>query len=212
MALASFVAEHAAEAIRQLSRELNAPELATEAARLAYRPAQLAAAILGAIDRIDNIDHAAQLAHTGLSDLPRFTPHTINRRAEAGNQAALRTLVRSAAAVRLAELMGNARFESRDDLSERQDQLHDRLAEADRHADIPVFRTLAALRAAVVGYVQDAARELPEVVHATPSGEGPTLVLAWQLYRDINRASEIAARNRLPRPGFVPRRPLELRL
>ncbi|MFN8726257.1 MAG: hypothetical protein ACK5XB_11990, partial [Rhodospirillales bacterium] len=68
---------------------------------------------------------------------------------------------------------------------------------------------LVALRNAVARDLNARAGDLSRVANIRPASTQPSLRLAWQLYGDdpdtvLDRASQIAARNGVRHPGFVP--------
>lgn len=77
--------------------------------------------------------------------------------------------------------------------------------------EFPVLRALlsgddlqgwAALRVDMADNLAQQRLMLPTVQHVTVSYPLPVLVIAYRLYRDANRSSELVSRNRLPHPGF----------
>jgi prophage DNA circulation protein len=67
-----------------------------------------------------------------------------------------------------------------------------------------VTDALIGLHAAVVRDLNTRAAKLPRTRSFTPSATVPALVLAQRLYGDATRADDIAARNFVRHPGFVP--------
>lgn len=77
-------------------------------------------------------------------------------------------------------------------------------------ADDELYQVLQDARAAVhqdIGARLDGAARLRLV---TPPEPLPALVLAYDLYEDVARDGEIAARNKIRHPGFVPAEPLKV--
>lgn len=73
--------------------------------------------------------------------------------------------------------------------------------------------TYAALQAARTAVWQDLtsrSRDGARLTTKTPADTTPALVLAYDLYEDAERATDIVARNRLRHPGFVPPVPLRV--
>ncbi len=66
------------------------------------------------------------------------------------------------------------------------------------------YAALSDLRVALVRDISQRAAELPRLVEFTSAGVVPATVLAWRLYADPGRAQDLAARNGLHYPGFVP--------
>lgn len=60
------------------------------------------------------------------------------------------------------------------------------------------------LRATLVRNLIDQQAKLPRVVKITTPATMPAVVLAWELYGDANRTSELALRNRVAHPSYVP--------
>lgn len=68
------------------------------------------------------------------------------------------------------------------------------------------YVALAQLRAQVVTNIPSDELRLPRIATVTPPATVPSLVLAYDLYEDAGRSVEIAERNRIPHPGFIPGR------
>lgn len=73
-----------------------------------------------------------------------------------------------------------------------------------------VARALTNVRAAVVRDVAVRSEFLLNRASYTPQAVLPALVLAHRIYQDAWRADELAARNGVPHPAFMPARPLEI--
>lgn len=73
-----------------------------------------------------------------------------------------------------------------------------------------VARALTNVRAAVVRDVAARSEFLLRRASYTPQAVLPALVLAHRIYQDAWRADELAARNGVPNPAFMPVRPLEI--
>lgn len=76
--------------------------------------------------------------------------------------------------------------------------------------DAQLLEPLRALAGAMVEDVTRRAAQLPRATRWTPPGIMPSLVIAWQLYRDPDRAAEVVERNGIVHPGFVPAEELEV--
>ena len=135
---------------------------------------------------------------------------TPSRKQLADRLAALDEFLKAAAVVELARRVAVTRFADRQSAIEARDRAGELLDDVADEADTAAFRSYRGLRSAVVSHVAEAVRDLPTATEATPAAIRPSLALAYDIYDDIDRAGEIAARNRLPRPGFVPSRPIEL--
>lgn len=80
--------------------------------------------------------------------------------------------------------------------------MHD--AEQALASGMAVRTALAEQRKAVSRYLQDASRSGARLVDYRPVDVLPAAVIAYELYDDAGRAAEIAQRNRVRHPGFVP--------
>lgn len=211
MTAPSFVVDAAADAVRQAADELAtplAPALAADAAALVLDPPKLAVRLTAVIAEVED-RRLAGLALDGLT-LRAVPETTANRRLQAKNQAALVDLVRNLATVRLAESVGRKAFLDRLEAVSERDAVSDALDARAATASTDTFRALRTLRSAVVNHVTETARDLPDVVEATPAAIRPSLALAYEIYGDVARSGQIVARNRLARPGFVPSSPIEI--
>jgi prophage DNA circulation protein len=138
---------------------------------------------------------------------------TSNRVQQAENQAAFASLARRAALIEEARNTADVDFEHYDEAVSWRNDLADRLDQemivAGDAGDDPTYRALESLRAASVRDITARGADLSRLVHITSPQTRPALSLAWQLYGDdpdavSTRADEIARRNRLAHPGFVP--------
>lgn len=89
-------------------------------------------------------------------------------------------------------------------------ELLDGECEALTEDDADALDALRGLKAALVEDVTRRAALLPRVTTYTPASVTPSLVVAWALYRDPERAPEVVARNRIVHPAFVPVEPLDV--
>jgi prophage DNA circulation protein len=83
-------------------------------------------------------------------------------------------------------------------------ELADRLDVLMEAAGDPVYKSLADLRAAVVRDLTVRGADLARTARYTPKQTLPALAVAYRIYGDASRDEEIAARNRIRHPGFVP--------
>lgn len=190
--------------------------LQADALSLITTPATLAGRVLGVLRGIAGVYGArAPAAYRSLRTsyaptvpLASGTPAAIQ--ADANNRM-LATLVRQTAitehaALVVAQAETGAGFATRDEAVAVRDELADAVdTEQERpETDAATFAALGAARAAIVRNIPSAALSLPRVVSYTPRSTLPSVVVAYQLYGDAGRAVEIAERNRLTYPGFVP--------
>lgn len=209
---ASFVAGAAVAAVKAAAAEIGTPtarSMAEEAESLVFEPERLAAAMAEAISEIGTPGELEVLARSGL-DLPAVPGTTANRRIQEANQAALVDLVRRTATARFVAREGSTGYVSRRDAETAQDIAGELLDIMVEDSPDDVFRAASSLRSALAQHVREITAELPEIISASPSAVLPSLVIAYDIHGNLDQAGEIAGRNRLPRPGFVPARPIEV--
>ena len=208
----SFVSDAAAVVVRAAADAIGptAASMRANAATLVFTPRALAEAMETAILGITSTDDLEALAFNGLADLEAVAGSTANRELQAANQAAIVGLLRGLATIQFAEQVGISAYRDRTRAVGMRDLSGDALDERAADADTTTFTSLTALRAAVVEHINGLLGGLPRVIRAAPSTVQPSLVIAYSIYDDIDRAGEIVGRNVLPRPGFVPARPIEL--
>ncbi|MBF0248040.1 MAG: phage tail sheath subtilisin-like domain-containing protein [Alphaproteobacteria bacterium] len=127
---------------------------------------------------------------------------------QSANQAALVSLVRRTAIIETARLAPTVDFAYSQEAFDHRDAIGDLLdAEMDAASttgDDSMFTAFRSLRAAVVKDLNGRAPKLARLIEVTANVTEPALVTAYRLYGDASRGDEIAARNRLRHPGFVP--------
>lgn len=176
---------------------------------LAMAPADLADAWAGFFDavadpttlKVISDRYAAGTAvSVGFDLLP--TPYT---RAAALNTHALDRFLWIGALGSLAGTVAGTIFRAFDDANEAVRDLSGRTVAAEAFAgSSAVVIGLADLRGALVSGVLVVAQELPRLRNYTPGRVASAAEVAQRLYRDGTRADEIAARNGIQHPGFIP--------
>lgn len=181
-------------------------------------PASLAGSVFSQVAGLRSIaltPVAALLALGSLFDFGRYsqlvTGTTPMRQRQVANQAAVANLVQQAALVEASRASTELEFASYDEAVAVRDDLAERLEEAAATAPDAAYAALTDLRAAVVRDITARGADLSRIVRYTPPATLPALVVAYQLYGDAQRETEIVARNRIRHPGFVAGgRPLEV--
>lgn len=210
----SFVADGAVAAIGTAADAIGTPAAETmrgNARELVADPKALAAAMKSAVAQVAGTGNLETLAANG-AKLPAVTRLTVNREREDDNRKAIDRLVMLTAALELADRLAARSFADRRAAVAALTAVTGALDELAGDADDGAFRTMEAVKAASTAHVTALQADLPRVVTVEPGGVAPSLVVAYAAYGDIARADEVAERNALPRPGFVPAGPIELAL
>ncbi len=134
--------------------------------------------------------------------------YTGNRRIQANNQEAVQALIERAAVIDAARMTPYMPLESREEAVAVRDALTEQLDALAEKAPDTLYKRLETLRAAVVADITKRGPELARIGSYTPKATRPALVVAYEVYEalglDAGRATELAARNGLNHPGFVP--------
>lgn len=177
--------------------------------------------LFGTVDAIASFPDRAQQAVTSLVSLyktpawlslsrPSLGSVTPSRLQQVDNTNGLRSLMRVTAladAVGAATVMPATVF---DDVQAVRDTLFAALDAEAMQANDESFVALTDLRVQMVRDLNTRARDAARLYLHTPAGVMPAVVLAYELYEDPSRASEIAARNKIRNPGFVPALPMKV--
>lgn len=95
-------------------------------------------------------------------------------------------------------------WESLADAEAARDAIAERIDTALEAAGDESFQALRALRARLAYAVPPPSQQLPQVATFTPSSTMPAEVIAYEVYGDASRATELVRRNRVRHPLFVP--------
>ncbi len=131
---------------------------------------------------------------------------TPTRAQQVANQDALTDLVEAGAVVETVTALVDIPLDSADqasELLETVDAIFDRIAERGT-VDDAQGQALRDLRAAFYAYLRSETESLKALGRYTPPVTVPALALAYQLYGDSSLAEEIAERNGVEHPGFLP--------
>jgi prophage DNA circulation protein len=99
---------------------------------------------------------------------------------------------------------GGGAVESAAQAAELRDRLLEGIDAALESAPEGVYQALSDARGALVRAYLELGARLPRVERWTPPATLPAVVLAYRLYGDPAREGELARRNRIRHPGFVP--------
>lgn len=127
------------------------------------------------------------------------------RVSQATNEAALVELVQTAAVVNVAIAITDVEFSNATEAQIIRDQVLATLENITlTTTSDALYGAALDLRAIVVRDIQLRSADLAKQMDYTPRATLPACVLAYQLYADSNRETEILAMNRIVHPGFVP--------
>lgn len=177
-----------------LARLAQPSPLAAEVFDLIADVQEAAGSRLAALDAYLSMAHLRSIARGGTGPIARATQ---------GNADATVVLVRVAALRGAASSAAGATFTTYDDAVRARDRILEELDALELEVDDATLQALARLRAEIVQAVPPQGTDLPRLDRVEPPTEEPSLVLAYALYRDASRESEIVARNRVRHPGFL---------
>lgn len=126
------------------------------------------------------------------------------------NRAALATLLQRATLVQAAGMSAAIVLPVYDDAVLVRDALVVAIEEASFDAGDEVYVALQVLRTRVYADITARLSQAARLLDYTPRQVMPALVLAYDLYEDVDRESELVERNGIRHPGFVPARPLKV--
>lgn len=171
---------------------------------LIQKPLDLANTIIDAVRQIQDVFDLRSVAAFG-SSLPAVTANTITRKRQAENQSAAVSLFNRSATIEMASRMVDSQLvlDNKQSAISYRNELADRLDEISATASDPVFDAMQGLRAAVVRDANQRLAQLPAVVTYDTPETMPALALAYRLYGDIEKETEIINRNRIRHGGFV---------
>ncbi len=201
----------ATQTVADLKRQVD--NLASDASALVTEPAELLAGQLalfesltaGLLEATSGVDPS-----TALLKLYDFVPGvrppetTPAREVERENFDAIQRLFQRLALVHASEAAVEQEFASYDDAVNARKAIVDLI---DLHTESVVdatFPALLDLRSALVRAVPGDASDLPRIQHVTPVATIPSLVLAHNLYGDLEHEQELIERNRVANPLLVP--------
>jgi len=183
--------------------------LVESAADLVLAPANLAAELGEAVRGILTSARSFRGAFFAYKSLFGFAPTLeggggTTATAADSNAETVANMIRELAVAAAARAAVRVDWETEDEAIEQRDELLEEIDLVVANASAPVYLDLESLRGALVEGVPDPARNLPRLRTLELEQTIPALVLAWRLYGDPTRSDEIATRNRLPYPTFLP--------
>lgn len=186
------------DSLARFKRDLNS---------IIYQPRALAAGFLDVINDITKLvgkdKSTSATLHDMSIDVLRLVPETTGTRTRQSQaQNAMQAMVQQMATAEHARVVSGQPYDSYQEALTARAQLTEEIDVVSETAADEVFDELQALRAKAVQALPDP--KLPEIQSITMRLATPALVLAYRLYGDAMRASDIVARNRIRHPGFIP--------
>ena len=184
--------------------------LTTDIDTLLSEPSALADRIQGAINSVlgdadlvkSSFSTMLSLLGIGSSDLS-FNTGTPSRVAQLSNQSLINQIVRQSILAEAGSLASITDFESRNDAISVRDSILAAIdSELESGVNDNVFSALRGLQAAVADAVPSIDDE-PLLKDFVPLETTSSLVIAYRIYADAARESEIVARNGIHHPGFI---------
>lgn len=212
MATPGWVLDLIATAVRDVAAAIGpgAETLAADADALVRDGARLAAAVIGAVDAVTDADRLDRLATRGVG-LGTVRPTTASRRIQGEAVRLIEACVVCAATIALARLAsaGEGAYPDRGAAVAGRDRITALIDAQGGSVGDATYVALRALRAAVVAHIRALTPTLARVDRLGVAAPIPSLVLAYEIYGDATRATEISRRNRARRPGLM-RGPVEV--
>lgn len=196
----------------------NAANLLNKATQLMRLPTSLASEISAQIAGILGLGQSPLAAFNALKSLFGFThqagPRTTRTRIQLdNNRQAVANLTRRTAIIEAARSSASMAFESQNQAIAIRDLVVDAIETEQLNASDDVFATLSDLRSAVTNDISARADDLARLISYIPQATLPAVVLAYSVYGDAKKDTDLINRNNIAHPGFVPGgRALELLL
>lgn len=171
-----------------------------------------AATVTDLVGQIEEIGALLDIASRALGVAPVYTGTPSQQQAQKNAHHAQR-LAGRAAICEAARTIQGTELTDYDEAIRWRDTLAgyiDRECETLTEDDADALEPLRRLKASLVDDVTRRAALLPRATTYTPRAPLPSLVLAWALYRDPERAQEITSRNRIVHPARVPAEALDV--
>lgn len=129
---------------------------------------------------------------------------TATRKQQAANATALNNYIQTIAAIHASNAAVAMSHKSVEDAAAVRDALADHLDKLmERTADDEVYLALQEQRAQIVKAIPGDDQNLARISELTLPNTMPSLVLAYELYGNVDQEQDIIDRNRIPHPGFV---------
>jgi hypothetical protein len=146
-----------------------------------------------------------------ISELPVTVSQSVGfsrwRSSVQANAQATSTLLRIAALIAYCEAVAKIKLSDRNTaitLRAKVANYFDEQMEALPSESYVLFYTMTSMRDVTVDYLSRTIIDLAPIVNVAANQSMPSLYWAWRLYKDPTRSTELAERNRVPHPSFMP--------
>jgi prophage DNA circulation protein len=139
------------------------------------------------------------------SSEPAVVATTPVRKQEATNQKALNDFIIQVAVVNSAVSAQQTDFESTAEAEAKRDEIVSVLEKQIRNTtDTELYQALMDVKAALIDALPDPTSEMPSIKKVTTDGVTTSLHLAYELFEDSRKESDIIARNKIVNPALIP--------
>lgn len=129
---------------------------------------------------------------------------TPSRQQQAITQAQILDLVQGSIVIASGLASSQVEYRDREQAADVQDAFEEALERVELKASDAIYEALQQVKVDMVADLSGRGAGLPSVTRVMPERTLPTLVHAYRLYQDATRADQLAARNNLENPLFVP--------
>jgi len=182
----------------EVARESSAPVIVAEMADVMQAVRQSAA--------------TPEIAIEVLRDLATYDPVSFvdgealstTSAAERANEAAINSMMRSNALLELAVATANASYSTRREAIQARADLAELFERELNSADRDAYAALVEVRGRAAQAISRKVVDLRPTITIEAAASEPSLVWAWRLYRDAQLEGDLAERNRVRHPAFMP--------
>lgn len=198
-----------AEQISQLA--FNIRNLRAEANDLLQAPSQLSSRLQDSFALLQNALGGNKDAYKAISTLTTFSTNapaapyvTPTREREAKNKFVFDNFMKQTATINAAQIASVTEFTSTDEVSEVREELVTNLeTQILNTTDDEVFQTLQDVKAQIVRVLPDQDSNLPNVQSYEVKQTTPSLVLAYDLFENVDSEQDIIDRNNISNPANI---------
>lgn len=186
----------------------NAGGILGKAAQLMRLPSNLATEITSQINALLGLSESPLSAFNALRNLFGLNSQSVNRTTASrmqqdDNRTAMADLTRRTAIIEAARTTATIEFDNKTQALEVRDIIVDAIENEQYTASDDVFNALSGLRVAVINDIHARANDLARLIPYTPQATMPAAVLAYHLYGDAAKETELITRNNIDHPSFV---------